>query len=311
MVPSSEHSNVVSPSPVKVNTGCVLEVSAGGVPVSGGAVGAVLSTVHMLDTLGPGLPAASIWRTESVCWPSVRPDVLNGLVQVPQPPKSSLHWKPLPASPVNVAVTVPADVTPVGTPETAGGLLGGVVSTIQLAVETAPTLPAASTSRILTTWPPSLRPLSDSGLVQVVHVAPSIEHSNVEPASVAVNVSVAAFVEAGLIGVPVIVGAGDGAAVSTVQATEVAGPVLPALSIWRISSVCGPSARPVSAVGLLHATQAPVSSLHSNVAPGSPLMPMLAVVWLVGLAGGVEAVGAAGGVVSITTVVEVAAPALP
>ena len=32
------------------------------------------------------------------------------------------------------------------------------------------------------------------------------------------------------------------------------------------------------AVGLLHATQSPVSSLHSNVASASPLMPMLAVV---------------------------------
>ena len=67
MVPSSEHSKVVSPSPVKVKMGCVLEVRAGGVPVSGGAVGAVLSTVHMLETLGPALPAVSIWRTESVC----------------------------------------------------------------------------------------------------------------------------------------------------------------------------------------------------------------------------------------------------
>ena len=57
----------MSPSPVNVNTGCVFEVSAGGVPVSGGAVGAVLSTVHMLDTLGPALPAVSIWRTDSVC----------------------------------------------------------------------------------------------------------------------------------------------------------------------------------------------------------------------------------------------------
>ena len=94
----------------------------------------------------------------------------------------------------------------------------------------------------------------------------------------AAKASVAAFVEAGLIGVPVMVGAGDGAAVSTVHETVVAGPVLPALSIWRSSSVCGPSARPVRAVGLLQATQTPVSSLHSNVAPTSPVMPMLAVV---------------------------------
>ena len=93
---------------------------------------------------------------------------MNGLVQVAQPPKSSLHWKPLPASPVNVALSAPDAVTPVGTPVTVGGLFGGVVSTIQLAVELAPTLPAASTSRILTTWPPSLRPVSDSGLVHVV-----------------------------------------------------------------------------------------------------------------------------------------------
>ena len=94
--------------------------------------------------------------------------MLNGLVHVPQPPKSSLHWKPLPASPVKVALSAPDAVTPVGTPVTVGGLLGGVVSTIQLAVAIGPTLPAASISRIFTTWPPSLRPVSDSGLVHVV-----------------------------------------------------------------------------------------------------------------------------------------------
>ena len=236
---------------------------------------------------------------------------MNGLVQVPQPPESSLHWNELPESPASTAVIAPDAVTPDGTPVTVGGLLGGVVSTIQLAVDAAPTLPAASISRTLTTWPPSVKPVRDSGLVHVVHAPPSTEHSKVEPASVGAKLRVAAFVEAGLTGVPVIVGAGDGGAVSTVHDTVVAGPVLPAVSICRICSVCEPSARPVNAVGLLHATQAPVSSLHSNVAPGSPLMPMLAVVWLVGLAGVVDAVGAAGGVVSITTVVEVAAPALP
>ena len=59
-----------------------------------------------------------------------------------------------------------------------------------------------------------------------------------------------------------------GAVVSTVHVRLAGVPsTLPAASVARTSKVCSPSARALSACGLVHDANAPPSSLHSKVAP--------------------------------------------
>ena len=98
---------------------------------------------------------------------------------------------------------------------------------------------------------------------------PATRHSSVAPGSPA-NASCAPVSVVEPVGPAMIVGAA-GRVVSTVQVCVATGDWLLAASVWRISTVCWPSVRPVSCSGELHGTQAPPSTWHSNVAPPSPV----------------------------------------
>ena len=97
-------------------------------------------------------------------------------------------------------------------------------------------------------------------------------HSNVEPASDAVNVNDGAVPFVGPVGPPVIVV--SGAAVSTVNAASPGvASTLPAASVARTENVYAPSASGPTTRGDVQLTYVPVvapgpSSLHSNVEPG-------------------------------------------
>src|SRR4051794_40113942 len=87
--------------------------------------------------------------------------------------------------------------------------------------------------------------------------------------------------------------------------------MLPAASIARTENVCAPSATPVSVFGGPHAVQAPASSRHWNVAPGSlELKPKTAVEDAVAPDGPLSIV-VLGGVVSTVNVCAVLFPTLP
>jgi hypothetical protein len=55
----------------------------------------------------------------------------------------------------------------------------------------------------------------------------------------------------------------------TVNEREAAAPVFPAWSVARTWNVCGPSFKCASVLGDTHAANAPPSTLHRNVEPGS------------------------------------------
>ena len=99
----------------------------------------------------------------------------------------------------------------------------------------------------------------------------------------------------------VITGAA-GATVSTFQ-VWLAGvaSVLPARSVARTSKVCGPSASAPSVCGEVQAPQAPPSTRHSKVEPGSSLLNVKVGVVSSSSAGGALSIVVAGAVVSIVT----------
>ena len=113
-----------------------------------GAPGATVSMVHVRVATAPVLPAASVARTRSACWPSSEAaqshrrgaggpgGVVEGALEGTA--RSS-------ADSVKCAVAVP--VTAAGPPVNAP--TGLVVSTVQARVASAPTFPAGSTAR---TW---------------------------------------------------------------------------------------------------------------------------------------------------------------
>ena len=122
---------------------------------------------------------------------------------------------------------------------------GAVVSTVHVKDAALPSvLPAGSVARTSNVCEPSASPVYDCPLVQEANEPVSSLHSNVEPASVAVNEKLALVELVGLFGDVVIVV--FGAPVSTAQ-LWVAGvaSVVPAGSVARTSNVCEPSARPV------------------------------------------------------------------
>ena len=142
---------------------------------------------------------------------------------------------------------------------------GAVVSTVQLRVAgDGSTLPAASRPRTEKVCDPSASPLSARGDAHAAHGSVSSLHSS-NPASVAENEKLAApeaTVPAGPDAIDV-----SGGVASTVHVRVAGdGSRLPATSVARTDHVCDPSDNPLSARGDAHATQAPVSSLHSKLA---------------------------------------------
>src|SRR5262245_58916845 len=90
--------------------------------------------------------------------------------------------------------------------------------------------------------------------------------------------------------------------VSTVQVRVVAGPVLPAASVWCTWKVWAPWARAEYPFGVVQAAKLPLSSLHSNEPPDSPVKAKLAAALLTEPFGPLVSVGADGGVRSIVQV---------
>src|SRR5918997_1759085 len=132
---------------------------------------------------------------------------------------------------------------------------GGVTLQLRLAgVRSA--LPAASLARTRSWCTPTGRSEYRAGEVQALNAAPSSEHSNVEPASLAEKVS-SAEVLAVSAGGPeaIVVSAGVGS-------------TWPAPSVARTCSSCPPTARPVYCFGEVHGSNAAPSREHSNE-PGS------------------------------------------
>ena len=308
--PSIWHWTVVVPSPVKVNAGVLLAVTAGASPTAGGSAGGAVSMVHSWRATGPALPAASRRRASSTCVPSARPLRVTGLVQVLQPPPSTRHWNVVSGSPVSVAEIPVFAVMVVGRPAIPGADAGATVSTVQVMLTGVLALPAASSARTFTTCDPLASPESASGLVQGAQLLPSIWHSNVLPDSAGVSVRLAVVWLVGLTGRLSTVGAA-GAAVSTVQVLVTTPLTFPAASIARISSVWVPSPSPLAVNGAVHGAQLPESSLHSKVAPGSPDMFTLTLVALVAPDGAPDTDGSPGAAVSTVMVRVSGVPPLP
>ena len=295
--PSTWHSKVVVPSPVKVKVGVVSAVAAGMSPMAGGSAGAVVSMVHSWRATGPALPAVSSRRASMEWVPSARPARVTGLAQVVQPPPSIRHWKVVPGSPVSVADRFVLDVMVLGTPLMPGAEAGGTVSTAQVTVTGGLALPAASNSRTLTTWVPLESPERVTGLAQGAQAPPSMRHSKVSPDSAALIVRPAEVWLVGLTGRLPTVGAA-GATVSTIHVVLVMPLTLPAASSARSCRVCDPSARPSAVKGDEHGVHEPESSLHSKVVPGSALRFTLTDVALVAPEGAPETSGSPGDAVS-------------
>ena len=80
---------------------------------------------------------------------------------------------------------------------------------------------------------------------------------------------------------------------------------------WRTSTSCEPSPRPVSDSGLVHVVQAPPSTEHSIVAPGSSVRKRSAVVSPVGLPGMLSTATSGGAVAETVKANELTGPRLP
>ena len=69
-----------------------LVFALGPLTIVGSVVGAVVSTVQVVEVAGPVLPAPSITRTQNVCVPSPRIGSVIGDVQATHAPASVRHW---------------------------------------------------------------------------------------------------------------------------------------------------------------------------------------------------------------------------
>jgi hypothetical protein len=127
--------------------------------------------------------------------------------------------------------------------------------------------PCGLFARTSTAWSPSERPVSVCGEEQALQGPKSSEHSKLAPLWSEENVSVRL----------VTPGSGSVAASSSVSggATTVhscrdgLASALPAASTARTSSVCSPTASPVSCSGVSHGAKLSPSTEHSYVAPAS------------------------------------------
>ena len=200
-------------------------------------VGGSLSTVQVVLVGELMLPALSTERVWRVYAPSASPVNATGDAHGAHvPPGSSWHSSVVSGAAVTLKVASRDVVGSAGRPEMAGAG-GGVRSTSQrMAVSALWTGGTAALCwRTSTSCAPSPRPLSDSGLVHVVHGPPSIEHSIVAPASSVRNRSAVVS----LVGLPGMLSTATsgGAVADTVKSKELTGPVLPAASIWRVLKV--------------------------------------------------------------------------
>ena len=196
-----------------------------------------MSTVHVVLVEALMLPAVSTERVWRVYAPSASPvNAIGDVHGAHVPPGSSWHSSVVSGAAVTLKVASRDVVGSAGRPETAGAG-GGVRSTYQrIAVSALCTGGEAALSWCTSTsCGPSPRPLSDSGLVQVVHAPPSTEHSIVAPGSSVRKMS-AVVSSVGLPGM-LSTSTSGGAVAETVKANELTGPWLPAASTWRVLNV--------------------------------------------------------------------------
>ena len=168
-----------------------------------------------------------------------------GVVQGAKAPASTRHSKVEPASvAVNENVGVESLVVPVGPAVmvVSGGVVSEVSTVNARLAGVASVLPAASVARTSKVCAPRLNAPVVNGDVHGANAAASTRHSNVEPASVAVNEKLGVVSLVTPLGPAVIVV--SGAVVSTVNDRLAGvGSMLPAGSIARTSKVCAPSAQ--------------------------------------------------------------------
>lgn len=164
--------------------------------VSGGVVsdGPGTATVNVrLAGVGSALPAASVATTANVCAPLASGAVVTGDEHGEYAAPSTLHWKVDPASlevNANVAVGV-VIVDPSAGPEVIV-VSGGVASTVNVRVAGVGSgLPAGSVATTEKVWAPSDNGPIESGERHGAEAPPSMEHANVDPASVEPNSKVA------------------------------------------------------------------------------------------------------------------------
>jgi hypothetical protein len=175
---------------------------------------------------------------------------------------------------------------------------GAAVSIVQLWIAGVPSgLPAASLARTWNWWAPAARLVYCRGDEQAVKVAPSSEHSNVEPASLAEKEKLALVLDVSAGGAaPIVV---SGAAVSIIHRwTAGVGSTFPDASVAWTRNSWIPSARPTYCRGEAHAAKAAPSSEHANDEPGL-LEENEKLALALGLsAGGPESIVVSGSVVS-------------
>ena len=140
-------------------------------------VGAVVSTVKALLSATPALPALSTARTYAVCAPPASPVYCFGLVHVANAPLSRRHSNRATSDAGLEKKTLAVAVEPV-TWTSLIDVLGAVVSTLNVSLSAAPTLPALSTARTETCASPSVSAVNCFGLVHVANAPLSTRHSN-------------------------------------------------------------------------------------------------------------------------------------
>ena len=244
------------------------------------------------------MPTASIARTWKVCAPPVSAAVVNGELQLANGAASTRHSKRDPGSVAeNANVGVGTFVRPSGPP--ASAVSGGVVSTVSARTAgEASTFVAGSVARTSNVCAPSAR-ANVAGELHAANAAPSTRHSNVEPASVAVNANVGVVVFVGPTG-PLVI-AVSGAIVSTVKVVLAgSGSTLPKSSIAWTANVCVPSLRTSVANGDAHGENDAVSVRHSNAAPGSEVNANVGVATFVGSLGPLVSI-VSGGITSCSS----------
>jgi hypothetical protein len=129
--------------------------------------------------------------------------------------------------------------------------------------------PAASVARIDTVCGPSVRAVVVHGLAHSPHDAESTRHSKIELASLEVKANVGVLSLVVPVGPEVIVVSGadvsGGGAVAATVNERVAGEasVLPAASVARTDTLCGPSVRAATVHGLAQLAHGSESTRHS------------------------------------------------
>ena len=167
-------------------------------------------------------------------------------------------------------------------------------------------------ARVWKVYAPSASDENDSGGVHGAHVEPGVSwHSSVVSGAV-VTLKVAVRDVVGSAGRPETAGNGGGVR-STSQRIAVSALCTDGVAAlcWRTSTSCEPSPRPVSDSGLVHVVQAPPSTEHSIVAPGSSVRKRSAVVSPVGLPGMLSTVTSGGAVAETVKANELTGPRLP